>query len=220
MSRLIDLSLPVVDGGGRLGIQTKFEIVYSFEKEGWQGSVFRMFAHMGTHVDAPLHFLRGGESVDRVAPERICGRGVLFDLSGKQGSEAITDADLEAQDQDNELREGDIAILRTDWTDKHWGTPKFFGDSPYLTPEAANWLVRKKVKAIVYDFAEEYVVRKSGFTGPECVIHHIVMGNGIYNIEYVTNLRAITKRVVTIMALPLKLVGVDAAPARVIAIEE
>lgn len=158
--------------------------------------------------------------MDRVALERTCGRGILFDFSGKEGSEAITDADLEAQDQDNELREGDIAILRTDWTDKHWGTSKFLGDSPYLTPAAANWLVRKKVTAIVYDFAEEYVVRKPGFTGSECVIHHTILGNGIYNIEYMANLRVITKRVVTIMALPLKLVGAESAPARVVAIEE
>jgi kynurenine formamidase len=50
MSRIIDLSLPIVDGGGRLELQTTFEIPYSFEKHGWQGSVFRMFAHMGTHV--------------------------------------------------------------------------------------------------------------------------------------------------------------------------
>lgn len=50
MARFIDLSLPVVDGGGRLGIQTKFDIAYSFETHGWQGSTFRMFAHLGTHV--------------------------------------------------------------------------------------------------------------------------------------------------------------------------
>lgn len=156
--------------------------------------------------------------MDRVVLDRICGRGVVFNFSQKKGSEPITGADLAAQD--GELKEGDIAILRTDWTDKHWGTPKFFGDSPYLTPEAARWLVQKKVKAIVYDFSEEYVVRNPGFTGPECVIHHIILGNGIYNIEYVTNLGAISKRVVTIVALPLKLIGVESAPARVIAIEE
>lgn len=50
MARLIDLTLPIVDGTGRLEVQTKFEIAYSFDQHGWQGSVFRMFAHMGTHV--------------------------------------------------------------------------------------------------------------------------------------------------------------------------
>lgn len=155
--------------------------------------------------------------MDQVALEQICGRGVVVDLTGKRGSEAIATADLEAQAR--ELQAGDIAILRTDWTDKHWGTPEFFADSPYLTPEAAEWLVRKKVKAIVYDFSEEYVVRKAGFTGQECIVHHIILGGGICNIEYVTNLKALRERVVTIVALPLKLVGVESAPARVIAIE-
>jgi kynurenine formamidase len=47
---IIDLTLPVHDRGGRLEVQTEFQIVYSFEREGWQGSTLRMFAHMGTHV--------------------------------------------------------------------------------------------------------------------------------------------------------------------------
>ena len=47
---IIDLTLPIVDGAGRLDVQTQFEILYSFEGQGWQGSRFRMFAHMGTHV--------------------------------------------------------------------------------------------------------------------------------------------------------------------------
>lgn len=153
-----------------------------------------------------------------MALERISGRGVVFDLHGKQGSEAITDQDLAAQG--GQFRPGDIAVLRTDWTDKHWGTSRFWSDSPYLTLEAARWLVERQVKAVVYDFAEEYVVRMPGFTGADCVIHHTILGSGIYNIEYVTNLGALTKPVVTIMALPLPLVGVESAPARVIALEE
>lgn len=142
----------------------------------------------------------------------------MFDLSAKGGSEPITERDLEARGEG--LQPGDIAILRTDWTDKHWGTPRFFADSPYLTAEAARWLVSQRVKAVVYDFAEEYVIRQPGFRGTDCVVHHTILGAGIYNIEYVVNLRASARPVVTIHALPLKLVGLESAPARVIAIEE
>lgn len=50
MPTILDLTLAVHDRTGRLEIQTRFEVVYSFEREGWQGSTIHMFAHMGTHV--------------------------------------------------------------------------------------------------------------------------------------------------------------------------
>jgi arylformamidase len=62
-------------------------------------------------------------------------------------------------------------------------------------------------------------VRKPGFRGEECVVHHRILGEEIYNIEYVHNLGLITQTRLTIVALPLKLVGLDGAPARVIAVE-
>ena len=116
------------------------------------------------------------------------------------------------------LSAGDIAVLRTDWTDRHWGTPAFWQESPYLTRAAAEWLVARRVSAIVYDFSEEYVVRKPGFTGADCEIHHTILGAGIYNIEYVVGLGAIPGATTTIIALPIRLTGVESAPARVIAL--
>ncbi|MBI2203123.1 MAG: cyclase family protein [Candidatus Rokubacteria bacterium] len=150
--------------------------------------------------------------------ERICGRGVVFDLSAKKPNEPITAADLEKRA--GGLRDGDIAVLRTDWTDRAWGTPAFWTDSPYLTRDAADWLVGRRVSAVVYDFVEEYAVRTPGFTGADCEVHHAILGAGIYNIEYVIGLGRIPGATTTIIALPLRLVGVESAPARVIALED
>jgi arylformamidase len=83
----------------------------------------------------------------------------------------------------------------------------------------AEWLVRRGIKAIVYDFADEYVVRKPGFRGEECEVHHRILGEEIYNIEYVRNLGKLTQPRLTIVALPINLVGLDGAPARVVALE-
>ena len=217
MSRLVDLTLPIVHGGGRLGLPNEFEVAYSFERVNWQGSVFRMFAHSGTHVDAPIHFIRDGATIEQTRLGRLIGPGVVFDLSAKQGSEAIGPADLAAQDPG--LRAGEMAILRTDWSDKHWGTARFFEDSPYLTTDGARWLVKRQVSAIVYDFSEEYAVRTGTFRGEHCPVHHVILGAGIPNIEYVTNLGALQSTRVTIVAAPLKLVGLDGAPVRVIAFD-
>ena len=59
-----------------------------------------------------------------------------------------------------------------------------------------------------------------GFRGEECGVHHIILGNGLWNSEYVTGLGRLEPPSTTIVALPLKLVGLDASPARVIAFEE
>jgi kynurenine formamidase len=62
-------------------------------------------------------------------------------------------------------------------------------------------------------------VREPGFRGEECELHHLVLGSGIHNVEYVTNLGALRSASPTIVALPLKLAGLDGSPARVIAID-
>jgi kynurenine formamidase len=62
-------------------------------------------------------------------------------------------------------------------------------------------------------------VRHPGFEGRECLYHKTVLSHHIYNIEYVRNLSKITRERFLIMAMPLALVGMDGAPARVVAIE-
>ena len=218
-AEIIDLTIPIHHGMGRLGLSAKFDLCVTFEEKGWQGSIFSMFAHLGTHVDAPLHFIEGTYGIDQVPLDRIIGPAVLMDFSHKSRGEAITIEEVRQYDKKLGIKEGEIVIFRTDWTDKKWGTDEFFADSPYVTGEVGEWMVEKKVRAGVFDFSEEYVVRKPGFEGYECPYHKAVLSKNIYNIEYVRNLNKITKKRCWIMAMPLKLVGVEGAPARVIAIE-
>lgn len=215
---VIDLTMPARHGDGRLGQANEFSLPYTYEEHGWQAASFKMFAHFGSHVDAPLHFIKDGASIDEVPLTSLIARGALFDLHDVRPEQAI-DRDL-LSEKDPGLGAGEIAILRTDWTDKHWAKPEFLSDAPYLTEDAATWLLEKKVKAVVYDFPEERAVRNEGFGGRECVVHHTLLGNGVYNIEYVINLwRLRADRDYVIVAMPLKLVSLDGSPARVIALE-
>jgi arylformamidase len=215
--RLVDLTLPIRPGEGRFGLLTEFATEMSFADAAWQGSTFKMFAHTGTHIDAPVHFLEGAAGIDSASLPSLVGQGWIFDLSSVGERHAITAGEL--ADADPGLRPGTIAVLRTDWTDRAFGTEGFLDGSPYLTLEAARWLVDRGVTAILYDFSEEYRVREPGFRGEECEIHHLILGSGIYNVEYVTNLGALRSASPTIVALPLKLAGLDGSPARVIAID-
>ncbi|MGE0211210.1 MAG: cyclase family protein [Parvibaculaceae bacterium] len=218
MAKLIDLSIPVRHGDGRLGLKVEFSTPYSYENCNWQGSCVSMFCHHATHVDAPNHFLEGTKGIDEAPLERLIGAAALMQLDDHGREAAITGDTLE--ERGRHVRKGDIVILRTGWSDKHWGTDAFWREGPYLDLSGADWLVRRGAKAVVYDFSEEYVVRKPGFRGEECLIHHRILGQEIYNIEYVHKLGQITQPRLTILAMPLKLVGLDGSPARVIAIEE
>jgi arylformamidase len=214
---VIDLSLPIRDHGARLGLSAEFSTPYTFEEHGWQGSTFTMFCHYATHVDAPNHFIEGTAGIDQAPLGKLIGPAAVVDLADHGRSAGITGDTLE--DRGRHVRAGDIAILRTGWSDACWDTEPFWKEGPYLKADGADWLVDRGVKAIVYDFAEEYVVREPGFRGEDCVVHHKILGRDIYNIEYVHKLPAITAPRCTIVALPLKLVGLDGAPARVLAIE-
>lgn len=217
MPDLIDLSIPVRHGEGRLGLEVKFATPYAFENCGWQGSTFSMFVHYATHIDAPNHFIRDAKPIDQAPLDRLIGPAALVELDDHGEDAGITGDTLE--DRGRHVRKGDIVILRTGWSDKCWGTPRFWKEGPYLDMSAADWVVQRGLRAVVYDFAEEYVVRQPGFQGKDCVVHHRILGTEIYNIEYVHGLGKIRAPRLAIIAFPLKLVGCDGSPARVVALE-
>jgi arylformamidase len=214
---VIDLSVPIAHGAGRLGLTVEFGTPYTFEDCGWAGSTFQMFCHYGSHVDAPNHFLPGTNGIDQAPLTKLLGPAAVLPLTDHGREAGITGETLE--DRGRHVRPGDIAILQTGWSDAHWGRDEFWSEGPYLTPDGADWLVERGVKAVVYDFSEEYAVRDPGFRGEDCVIHHTILGQDIYNIEYVHNLPKIGAERCSIIALPLKLVGLDGAPARILALE-
>ena len=120
-------------------------------------------------------------------------------------------------------KDGDIVLIRTGWLEKTFGKDEF-DESPYLTEDAAEWLVKLKAKIAGYDFNQEYALR--GFRkgkpvkAEDCHIHLELLGNGVLNLEYLNNLPKISKPRLKLIALPLLLKGCEAAPCRVVAIED
>jgi arylformamidase len=214
---IIDLTVPIEHGKGRLDIPARFGTPFTFEERGWQGSTFELFCHHGTHVDAPNHFVEGGDAIHAVPLDRLMGPGAVVEL-GDHGQRAGIEGDT-LEDRGGHVERGDIIILRTGWSDLHWGTPTFWNEGPYLAESGAAWIVERGLKAVVYDFSEELAIRTPGFRGEDCVIHNRILGNDIYNIEYVRNLGAIRSERVALLALPLPLVGLDGSPTRVVALE-
>ena len=93
--KVIDLSMPIVHGDGRLGLTVSVETPYTFDNCGWQGSTFSMFAHYATHVDAPLHFIRDSMTIDQVPLQSLIGPASVIELSEHGKSAGISGDTLE-----------------------------------------------------------------------------------------------------------------------------
>jgi len=220
MTKVIDLSLPIDTATMSPPSQAKkVEISYSYRTPGWwQASLITLSSHTATHVDSPLHVVKGAPKIGEIGLEKLIGDAIILDLTHKEPNTAITSKDLEKFDK--KVRPNDIIILRTDWTDKKWGTDEYWNESPYLSEDGAKWLVTRKPKAVGVDFFEEYSARLKDFKPDDFVVHKIILGAGIIIIEHLTNLNKVSKERVKLYVLPLKLMISEAAPARAIAIEE
>jgi arylformamidase len=237
--RIIDLSLTVVPAscwvqfprtviGGKWPGQeppTRIETISTVAERGFFVQRFETCTQSYTHVDAPAHIFEDGLTNDQIPLDRLVGEAVVIDMMHKQPKEAVTAADLEASGV--EVREGDIVIIRTGWTDRAWATEEFWRDMIVLSEDACDWLIGKGIKALVQDFDPDvqlmYTCEACGALRPREVYvpnHHKFLERGIILIEWCTNLGAIEKPRVTLVCLPLKLKDSDGAPARVIAIEE
>ncbi len=169
-----------------------------------------MVAHAGTHVDAPLHYFEDAPDMASIPLDRLCGTGVVWHIA-KDLDEVIDVADLEQARP--LLREGDILAVDTGWA-KRFGTEEY-DRHPSFSPEAAVWLLDKRIKLLACDFATPdlvYHLREPGFDWP---VHKVLLANGILICEHLTNHAQLAGERVEFQFSALPIVEGDGAQARV-----
>jgi arylformamidase len=184
-------------------------------------SVLSILVHNGTHIDAPRHMLEQGYPVDQIPLAQVAQEGVLIDLPNKGPNSSVSVKDI--LDTGVALGPNRIPVINTGWTEKMWGKPGFWEQMPYLEPGVGDLLVSKSVPAVAMDvFPEKAIWRGVKLDpGENWVANHIaLLEKGIPMIQFVTNLSQIGKNRFVLVALPLKIKGGDASPARVIALVE
>ncbi len=186
----------------------------------FQTSALRLTMHAFTHIDTPLHVLPKSITIDNVHLEQLIGPASIICLKDLSPNQAIT-AEMLIEAARN-IKDDDIVILKTNWEkQRNYTTKEFWTESPYLEREAAAWLASKKIKAVGFDFPQDFSIREIPRRHPkvsELPTHDIILRKGIYLIEYLCNLSEITEERVQLFALPLKIVGAEGSPARVIAL--
>ncbi|MBE3576832.1 MAG: cyclase family protein [Limnochordales bacterium] len=161
-------------------------------------------SHSGTHVDAPLHMIPGGAPINQVALERFVGSCRVVDLTHIE--EKITRADLESVDALDPLVPRDFVLLKTR---NSWQiAPPFDQRFVYLARDGAEFLAERGVRGVGIDSLG--IERDQ----PGYPSHRCLLVAGIPIIEGLYLARVPAGRYF-LVAAPLPLVGIDAAPARV-----
>ena len=181
-------------------------------------TVITLNTHIGTHIDAPRHFYADGASVSDIALDRIVMReAIVIDVSHKAAGEGVTGDDLEKTGV--RPGPGQIAVIKTSWTDRAFGKPEFWNNTIHLEPSVGEWIERRGVTAVAMDcFPEKPFWLVTLTLAERGANHKRWLKAGIPMIQMLTALDRIAPRF-TLIALPLNLRGMDGAPARVIGVE-
>jgi arylformamidase len=166
-------------------------------------SSFALGAHTGTHVDAPMHFIKGGASLDQIPLERFIGEVRVIDCS--PDATAVTAAELNK----HEWKGAQRIFFRTRNSQNKWMTdPTFHKDFTYIAPDAAQLLADANVQLVGIDY-----ISAEQFGAPEPKTHRILLGKNIPIIEGL-DLRDVKPGDYDLMLLPMRVVDHEAASAR------
>lgn len=205
--RLYDISLPLHPGTREWPGDQPYASRFTWDqRRGDSATVgaIELSTHFGTHVDAPLHVRQDGAAVHELDLEALIGPATLIDVTG---FDPITIASLESRGHALRPR----LLLRTGG----WPDPGRFPDRiPLLAPEVAAYLQRQGVRLLGLD-----VPSVDRVDDPALPLHHALIAAGIHILESL-DLRGVPEGLYTLSALPLKLVGMDAAPVRAVLIAE
>ena len=208
-----DLSHTLVNGMPRIAPfpQPTFDRFRSMPTDPMNVTHIDMVCHVGTHVDAPCHFIAGAPSMDQIGLDRLCGPGIVCRVD----SEGEPVAGLEQLRDRERIERGDIVILDTGCS-RHFGTARY-DDHPGLSLELAHWLVEREIKLVAVDMPTPDIAvarREPGFNWP---VHQILLGAGILIAEHVTNLEPLGGQRVEALFAPISIGGADGGPVRAIA---
>lgn len=194
----------------------------------YSANSFSTAEHGGTHLDAPVHFAQGRQSVDQIPLERLFGPVVVVDVTKASESDAdyqVTVDDLAQAESDGAIAGESIVLLRTGFSKRWPDAARYLGTAergagavaklhfPGLHPEAARWLVQKGVRAVGIDTASIDYGQSTLFES-----HRTLYEANIPAFENLTSLERLPLRGAVIAALPMKIAGGTGAPLRAVGI--
>lgn len=209
MSRIYDVSVPVRTGG--LIYPGNPEIVIEPQQaisKGASANVSRITfgSHTGTHVDAAKHFFDDGQTIDKIPPEKFLGPAILiaFDEPDRVsvGAEDLKRRELKGQKR---------VLIRTR-NSQRLNNPEFDTGYVFLAPDGAEYLVSIGVELVGVDY-----LSIEQFHSGHHKTHRTLLEKDVVIIEGLSLSEPVPGNY-ELVCLPLRLEGLDAAPARAVLI--
>lgn len=210
--KILDISVPVSRGlpvwpGDPRIVLERFQSISNGNES--NDSRLACSVHSGTHVDAPKHYVDDGPTVEKLPLDVLLGPAWVVQIPAEDSiTPEIVETLTIAPDAKRLLFKTRNSFL--------WEKPNHSFKSEYvaLSPEAARWIVSKGVRLVGIDYLSVQM-----FTDSESLTHRTLLEAGVIIIESL-DLRLVQPGLYQLICLPLKLVGSDGAPARVVLIEE
>jgi kynurenine formamidase len=117
-------------------------------QHGVMATRLKMVMHAGTHMNAPMHLVQRGAAVGEIGLEHLFGNGVILSIP-KERWGLVTADDLASAKP--EIRRGDFVVIVTGWHHKYSDSLEYYGESPGLAKDGAEWLVSRQVKLLAMD---------------------------------------------------------------------
>ncbi len=213
MTQWVDLSHPIADGE----VQAKMPFLphptfRRIDDASLRATEVTIATHVATHLEAPIHLLADGRSIDSYHPDRWIGTGIVATVDAKS-CEAIDRADLTLP---REPEAGEALLINTGW-EEFVGDDRYF-KQPYLSRSLAGWIADRDVAWVGVDSPSPEMpssVREADpFTYP---VHRTLFEAEIPIAEHLTNTAEIANSIVEVIALPIPYVDSDGAHARIVA---
>jgi kynurenine formamidase len=198
----------------------------------WYWNWFEGGEHVGTHLDAPNHWITGrdGEDVASLPVERLIGPAVVIDKSVEAGRDPdflLRIEDVRRFEAENgALPAGSWLLYRTGWDARAEDAAAFLNanetgpHTPGIEPECARWLAEESP---IVGIGVETVGTDAGVAHsfePAFPCHNFMLGAGKYGLTQLANLAQLPPAGALLVVLPLKLVGGSGSPCRAVALVE
>jgi len=195
----------------------------------WAWYTLTIGEHVGTHLDAPIHWVTGkdGADVGSIGPSQLIGPACLIDKTAETESNPgylLTVADLEAWEAENgRVPDGAWVLFKTGWGSRAQDETAFLnvGENGPETPgpdvEASRWLAGERN---ISGFGVETVGIDAGAAGgfdPPFPLHNFLLGAGRLGLTQLANLDQLPVTGALLVVSPLRLVGGTGSPSRVFA---
>ena len=189
----------------------QFILWSGIKNDGYNLELLFFSSHIGTHIDAPYHFVKGGLKIHQIPLNRLMGKAILIKLK-KTKNKPITKLDIISFEKKNGKIPNTSSIFFSTTWQKNLNQSNYFTENPGLTFSSAKYLASKQINLIGIDSPSIDLGKDESYSA-----HHILLKNNILIVENLSNLNKISSKEFNFTILPLKIKNATGSPVRAVA---